>query len=128
MNEKNIETLLVKLVGEMKSLNAEVRGLRAELRKRAGEPEPVVPEKPKPWSGGAVAVTKQFGRVVETETADIPSGITSEMRRITEEQAREANPKGVETFKADPVESEPEPIRFTDEQIANFKGFRGVRR
>lgn len=127
MNERNIETLLVKLVGEMKSLNAEVRGLRADLRRRAGEPEPVEAEKKKPW-GAVMSVTKQFGRVIEPESGDVPSGITPEMRRITEEQSREANPKGVETFKADPVESEPEPVRFTDEQIANFRGFRGVRR
>jgi hypothetical protein len=127
MSERNIETLLVKLVGEMKSLNAEVRGLRADLRRRNGEPEPVEPEKKKPW-GSVASVTKQFGRVVETESADVPSAITPEMRRITEEQAKESNPKAVETFTADePVKPRPV-VMLTDEQIANFRDFKGVRR
>jgi hypothetical protein len=124
MNEKNIETLLVKLVGELKSLNAEVRGLRADLRRRAGEPEPVEAEKKKPWGLPVVSVTKAFGKPVDVGASDVPSALTPSMRREAEAQKVEpSNPRGIETVKADD-----EPIRFTDEQIANFRGFRGARR
>src|SRR5689334_13512005 len=107
MNElQETNKLLAKILFELKDL-------RAELARRAGEP---VPEKPKakPWTGShAVSVRTMFGRVVETESADLPSAITPEMRRITEEQAKPSNPKAVETFKADePVKSEPESIRL----------------
>jgi len=114
MNERNVETLLVKLVGEMKSLNAEVRGLRAELRKRAGEPEPVEIEKKKPWASVTSVTRNHLTHETVSDDPAVPSALTDQMRKAADAQKRQdSNPKSVETFKADA----PESLRLSDENL-----------
>jgi hypothetical protein len=108
-HETNVEKLLVKLLSE-------VRDLRDDLARRAGEPT----IEPKPW-GSVTSVTRAFGKPVDVGASDVPSALTPEMKEAADEQAKTpGNPKSVATFKAD----EPEPIRLSEEQLANFRGAR----
>lgn len=98
-HEKNVERLLVKILGELRDLNARVGRI-------AGEP---IPETPRSGAD-VVSVNRGIGRpaIVSDSAADTPSALTPEMR---EAQRAQPDPRRVSpAFVSDAV-------RLSDEQL-----------
>jgi hypothetical protein len=114
--EANVEKLLVKLL-------AEIRDLRDDLARRAGQPtmREQKPKPPTPKGPFVASVTKAFGKTVNTtgDDPDVPKQLSEEDQRVMAAQDNEGRLRPGRRVDLQPVEPAEDPtvIRLSDENL-----------